>query len=72
MVRNYSNQYLLDNTCLNTECQMLFFQKMKELLHVVNGIIKPAVWECGCFLRPTTPTLNSFCSLTDSFLQVIA
>lgn len=39
MVRNYSNQYLLDNTCLNTECQMLFFQKMKELLHVHSGII---------------------------------
>ena len=38
MVRNYSNQYLLDNTCLTTECQMLFFQKMKELLHVHSGI----------------------------------
>ena len=38
MVRNYSNQYLLDNTCLTTECQMLFFQKMKELLHVYSGI----------------------------------
>lgn len=38
MVSNYSNEYLLDNTCLSTECQMLFFQKMKELLHVHSGI----------------------------------
>lgn len=38
MVSNYDNQYLLDNTCLSTECQMLFFQKMKELLHIHSGI----------------------------------
>ena len=41
-------------------------------LNDIDCVFKKEKWECGCFLRPTTPTLNSFCSLTDSFLQVIA
>lgn len=38
MISNYNNQYLIDNTCMSTQCQMLFFQKMKELLHAHSGI----------------------------------
>lgn len=38
MVSNYNNQYLIDNTCMSTKCQILFFQKMKELLHAHSGI----------------------------------
>ena len=38
MVSSYNNQYLIDNTCMSTKCQMLFFQKMKELLHAHSGI----------------------------------
>ncbi len=38
MLSNYNNQYLVENTCMSTKCQILFFQKMKELLHVHSGI----------------------------------
>lgn len=38
MVKRFNNQFLRDNTCLTTKSQMLFYQKMVELLHAHSGI----------------------------------
>lgn len=38
MISYCNNEYLKDNTRMDSECQMLFYQKMKELLHMHSGI----------------------------------
>lgn len=49
-----------------------FDNRNSGISKIENQGFRKSKWGCGCFLRPTQPTLNSFCSLTDSFLQVIA
>lgn len=41
MVNNYDNQYLLDNTCLNTEFKMLFFsENERTVAHILLKILQ--------------------------------